>query len=237
MNTKKIISLAIGISLLMPSITFAAPNNNFCTQFSDRSTVLDQRMMEKEAKLSSDQTQRIANLAKKQANRDAKLETERAKADAKRSEQYTALDAKATTDEQKAAVATFKTTVAAAITARRSAIDAAMQAFRTGMDQLVTSHKTSLQSIVSTYKTAVDAAKAKAQASCTAGTLPATIRVTFLADMQAARDAMQTNRKSIEKIGAQAKALAATRNAAVKKAGDDFKIAVEKARTDLKAAF
>ena len=220
MNTKKtIISIALAGSLILPAATSAKMDH--CSRFSDKSSELKKHIADSEEKIYAAQEAYLPNLRQRRADRDARLVEQRAQADARRTEQFSKIPEKTA----------FKAAIVSAVAARKTAVDAAMNTFRDGLDQAVDAHTTEIQNIVHTYKTAVYAAIEQEKSDCAGGAAPAAVRATFLASMKKARDTMQDDRKNLEKLGPQLETLVRTRNAAVQKAMDDFRTALEKART------
>ncbi len=166
--------------------------------------------------------------------RDANLNGIREKQDEARNEMYMRLEEKAKTDEEKKAVKDFRETLEEAVTDRRKAFDNAVDTFRSGVDGLVASKKTSVTGSVDDFQASVAAAFDKAKSDCSAGADPKTVRETLMTTLKNNREKLRGSAQSFEKIGDSVASLAKTRDAAFKKAADDFKSTVEKARTDLK---
>jgi hypothetical protein len=213
------------------------PTQNFCTQLSTLSAKLTTKQGDTETKL----RQRKATTTQEQTDRKNKraqqLAEMRAKADAERASMYEQLLVKATTSAQKQAVADFKVAIEAAVTARRTAVDAAIKAYWDGVASIMNARKEAVTNAGADLKTTVKKALDTAKSECDAGTAPATVRQNFANTLKAAKTELTNDRKAIDKAGTQIKALAETRNAAIKKAIDDFKKMAEKARATFKAAF
>jgi hypothetical protein len=168
---------------------------------------------------------------------DAALNDLRGKQDEARNTMYMKLEENAQTDAQKAAVAAFKVTVEQAVTDRRTAVDEAIAAFRKDVDALMGSKTTAVTGAMDTFQASVKAAFETAQTSCASGADPKTVRDTLRASLKDARAKLQVSRQSVVTAGDTIPALAATKKTAIDKAMQDFKTTMEKARTDLKAAF
>ncbi len=168
---------------------------------------------------------------------DQRLADLRTKWDARRQEFYAKIEASATTDAQKQAVADFKSAVESAVATRKAAIDAAIAAYRAGLKALIAGKTDNNDQSLVQFQNAVQAAADKAKSDCEAGVDPKTVRQNFHASLLAARKNLVTDRQATEKIGTQLQALIDARQAAFKKAFDNFKAAMEKARADLKKAF
>src|SRR5487761_474292 len=185
---------------------------------------------------------KVDNEAQKvQQNRqtvDSKVSQARDAATSEREGVYATLDEKAATDAQKQAVATFKAAVEAASSTRETAIKQAQATYRQGLDQIVAQHRSAVHDTLAAYKDAIASAIQQAQAQCSAGQLDAvTIRADFQQALQTARANRQSQTTQIDKVGPQVRALAQTRNAAVQRALQTYKTALQAAVAQLKAAF
>ena len=168
--------------------------------------------------------------------KDKKIADERQKISQQKALQYQKLEAKATTDAQKTAIKTFETTVNAAALAKQSAIDAATKTYRSGVDALMVSKRPLVQSAAPAFKTSVTTALDKAKADCAAGKSSSVVFATLTTSLAAAKTKFNSAVQTGNAIGSQMKTLVATKNAAVKKAMSDYKVAVQKATADLKTA-
>lgn len=210
---------------------------NFCTNLTTAAASVQTALTEKETKLITNQNNLTTKLTNKEADRDKKSQDKRTESDSHREQNFAKLSVKATTDAQKQAVATFEATVNAAVTARRTAIDAALAKFRTDLAALIKTRQTAVDAAAATFKTSVTAAITKAQTACTKSDAdPKAIRTQLILDLKAARDAFKSNRKAQNSLKPQIQALEKTKNAAIKKAVEDFKTTVSKARATLKAS-
>jgi hypothetical protein len=239
----------LAVSVLLPLAALAQTNAplrpgggqlNFCTLISsqgvsDRAT---QRLADKEAKLKATRDARDLKLSERRQERDSKLAEARDNADSKHTEVVNKLLAKATTDEQKEAVIAFQTAVQAAVTAKRSAIDQARNDFKLGVDNAIAMRKSSMDAAVKTFSDEVTSAESKAKADCAvSGADAAKIREAFRASVEASRAKIKEAVQSAQKVGATAASLNDTRKQAFDNAQNVFRSAMEKARTDLRAAF
>lgn len=211
---------------------------NLCTNLIERNLKMGERLLDMQKKISERKATRKTVFDEKRDARDATLKEKREERDAKREEMYARLLERAGNDtEKQKAVAAFKTAVEKAITDRKTAVDAAIAAFRTGVDTAIGTRKNALDVSMTSFKTSADKAFATAKNSCEAGEDPKTVRETLQADLKSARSSAQSDRQEAEKIGEQVKALAETKKAAFATALADFKLAIETARKNLKAAF
>ena len=208
----------------------------FCSRISELTLKVDQRINDREAKLEKKHQENLDKFAVNKSERNAKKEEGKDKRDANRQEHYSALEAKATTDAQKQALAVFESTVEAAITARQTTIDATIASFQADIKRAMDNRKVAVDAAVSEFKNAEDLAIDKAISDCASGIDQKTVRATFIASMKTARDKFQSNKQAIEKLRASFEPLRATRKAAIDKAIQDFKIAIEGAKNELKIA-
>ncbi len=170
----------------------------------------------------------------KRTARDQKLEENRAKWDANRAEHYKKLLEKAGTDEQKQAILKFQTAMEAAVQARKTAVKAAIDAYRAEVDKLLETRKIAINTVKKTYEDAYNAAIARAKQECEAGANPAEIRERLKTELKETKETYQMALKNVAKTDL--KPLIAKRHEANKKAIEDFKIAIEKAKTELREA-
>ena len=211
---------------------------NLCTTMVERNEKLSQRLGDAQKTIMSRKATRRNVFDENRDERDATLETNRNERDMKREEMYAKLLERAGDDTKKqAAVAAFKAAVETAVANRKQAVDAAIEAFRTGVDAAIGSKKTTVDSSLATFKTAVDAAFATAKSGCESGTDPATVRETLQASLKAARASMGSERKDADTVGEQVRSLAEAKKTSFATALSEFKLAMEQARADLKAAF
>lgn len=252
METKlKIAGVLTAASLLLPAFALAAlpvrqntqgtasstPAVNFCTTLPQLTAQINNRLAQSTTNLQNRQQEIQTKVQERQTTRTQQLTQARIKANQDRQVIYQQLMAKATTDAQKQAVITFQNTIEAAVTTRQTAVDAARQAYWSALDNALVSRKTAVDTARQNFFSAVQTALTTASSQCTAGTAPATVRQTFQAALQTAKTQFSANRKAVDKIGPQVKALVQTRNTAIKKAMDDFKKTAEQARLTLKTAF
>ena len=211
---------------------------NLCSTMIERNEKLSERLNEVQKNIADRKMTRRNIFDEHRDERDAALKTNRNERDAKREEMYAKLFEQAGDDSKKqAAVAAFKSAVETAVANRKQLVDAAIAAFRTGVDAEIGTKKTTINANLSTFKIAVDAAFATAKSDCTSGADPATIRETLRMNLKAARAGMESERKDADTVGEQVRALAEEKKASFATALSDFKLALEQARADLKAAF
>lgn len=211
--------------------------SNVCAQIGAHFAAVESKLVDLRVKLDARSNEREQKLEEHRADRAEKVTEREKNADERRAEIATKLEAKATTDAQKAAIVKFQADVRAAVTARRNAYQAANEAFRKGVDAAVTTRRTQSEAAVTTFRAAIKAALEKAKADCASGVSQTTVKANLAAAIKAARAKFETDRKAIDRVGVQVKALAETRKAAHVKAMATFKADMEKARAALKAAF
>jgi hypothetical protein len=211
-----------------------ARTSEFCTNLPATISRVNSNMGSLQSKLDTAWNNRNTQISSNDAKWDQALAADQAKWAAQRQTQFSELQAKATTDAQKAAVQTYITTLTNAISTRESANAAARTTFRDGLTNLLTTQRSNITSQVATFTDAVNAAEAAAQSACASDASP---RTTFISAMKSARQAFETDRKGDSSLGTQVKALAATRDAAIKANNTAFKNTATAAATALKAAF
>jgi len=246
-NFKSILKTGFLVSLLaiilLPLWIFAQNTNDnqkgkaICTTISNLASKYDQRVSDRETKLEEKRTEITDRINNLWAERDAKLAEKRTKWDTNREEHFAKLEEKAVTDGQKQALLVFRQAVTTAITSRRAAIDEAIKNFRQGVEQAKINRKAKVDTLNNTFRNSVKAAFEKAKTDCDAGVDIATIRENFREEVKAAKDKFESDRKDLEKLQTSMETLITTRREAIKKAIDDFKLAMEKAESDFKVAF
>ena len=125
-----------------------------------------------------------------------------------------------------------------AITKRRDANDAARAAFRKGVDDAITAQKNTVNAQIVIMQNAISTAVTNAELACTSGSAnAASIRSTLQTAIKNAKDTFNNDRKSDGTLGDKIKALAQTRNDAIKANDTAFEATAKAAREALKAAF
>jgi len=146
-----ILGAVMAVNLFLPALLFAQgtpAERGFCARVNEVDSLIDQRIVDREARLQEKSQERTNNLDERRNERDSRLLEYRIRRDENRQEHYDALEARAETDAQKQAVIEFKAAVEEAIAARKSAIDEAIQAFRTDIDQAIASRKSAVDAAV-----------------------------------------------------------------------------------------
>ncbi|MCK9360749.1 hypothetical protein M0Q28_00775 [Patescibacteria group bacterium] len=251
--TQRAVSILALAGLALPSVAAAqtlnvnanvrAPGLNaevradVCSKIGTHFLDVESKLVDLRVKLDARSNDREQKLEERRADRLEKVSDREKQSDERRAELATKLEAHATTDAQRAAILKFQADVRAAVEARRVAYQAANEAFRRGVDASVTARRTQVEASVTLFRTSVKAALEKAKTDCAAGVSAATVKANLLAALKAARTRFESDRKAIDRVGTQVKALAETRKAAHAKAMTVFKADMEKARVALKAAF
>ena len=210
----------------------------FCVRFVEGMEAQQNRLTERYRNAVEKRSDRSGKTVEHRDSRDARLDENRAEQDAERMQWYEGLLAKADTDAERAAVAEFKAAMEKAVADRRTAVDVALETFRSEVDKLVAGKKSGTDTAATNFKTAYDKAIADAKSACE-GDSPDSkaVRSAFMDAMKDARGDFQETRSGVAGIGEQVKALAATKNAAIKTAMESFKTTAQAARTKLVAAF
>ncbi len=233
----------LGASLLAPTFSAAQtpptpgskPAQNFCTQLPTLMTKVTTELTDRLSKLSTNRDEQSKKVTELWGGRDDNRGKDRAQADANRKAYYLKIEARATTDAQKQAVQAFETTVDAAVTARRNAVDAAIKTFRDSILSAVDTRHKSVDTAIEAFKAAIQPALEKAKADCDARIAARTVRLALQASLKTARTKLRADIQAIEKVNVERITLASERKATIDKAVADFKAALTKAETDLKA--
>ena len=230
------LSAGLTLAVFSSSLTLAA-STPFCTNLSTTISTVNTNITNLTAKLTTAQTDRLAKLNSNWAKDDQTLATDRANWAAQRQTEFSKLSAKATTSAEQSAVATFGSTITTAIATRESANDSARATYRTAVTNLVTAQQSTVNGQAAAFKTTVEAAESTASDNCVTRPTDTTIRTTFQAALKSARTTYVGYRTSDGGLSTQVKALAATRDAAIKANDATFTVAQTAAETALKAAF
>ncbi|MFA6397618.1 MAG: hypothetical protein WDK96_02095 [Candidatus Paceibacterota bacterium] len=243
-NIKSLVALFLLVGLFVPAIMFAEDQVGastkmigFCSKITTKEKTFEDNTLSKEQKsLNRKESQNIIWDAKKTLTESKKDKT-RAFVDEKRELNFSNVEVRAKTDAQKQAVETYKTTIKTAIENRRTIIDSAINNWRTTVEKNTLARRASVNTIWTTFKTTVDSALLKAKTDCATGTKQDIIKTTFNETVRVAREKMETDRKALFNVSAQVESLNQIKRDIIKKAQDDFKAVVEKAKADLKIAF
>lgn len=216
----------------------ALRQEKICENLAERSSKLREKLGDQYEKISERKVNRSNVFDEKRTERDATLDEKRADRDVNREKMYAELLERAGDDmEKKAAVSVFQSAVETAVSDRKKAVDAAIVAFRSGVDAAIGSRKNTMDANIADFKSAVEKATSQVKSDCEAGKDPASVRTSFETSLKAARAKVADDRAAAEKVGVAVSALAETKRAAFLLAHETFKTAMEKARTNLKAAF
>lgn len=244
---KGVVASLVAVQLVAPALARAEetlprpprenPKASFCARINAADMKMDERVYERETKLSASRKEREMRMKDAWNKRDETLAEKRAERNENIESHITKIESRDLTDTQKAALETFKEVHATALAARKSAVDAAISTYRSAVESAATNQKASADALIAAFKSDMEAAYAKAKADCAAGVADETVKATLMADIKAAKDTLMSARQELGKRGDIIKPFVETRNTAFKKAFEDFKTAMEKAKTDLRAAF
>jgi len=210
-------------------------DQNFCTQFSQKVSKLSQEVNKRRSEAIAKVDQIKTEIRKKDSERKVDLTEKRSENEVKFNENVSKLDSKVSTLSQKQAVASFKSAMIAARAARKAAVDKAQADFRAGMEAVANERKNGVASTTDAFRAASNAAIEKAKADCAAGVDANTIKDTLNTSLRAAKTELENDRKSFDN-SAKVQALVKARNAAIRKAHDDFKAILKAEIAKLKVA-
>lgn len=195
-------------------------------RFDTRANQLKERAEQKRGNLDARRMHRTDMLDKRRDMRTENLD-----------EHFSKLNDRAQNDAQKQAVADFQSTVRTATAKRRAAVDAAMEKFRQGMDDLLAERKDQAANAATDMAQAMKTAVASAVTDCQSSEEPQAVVTSLKEDLKNIQNQFAQDRQNLDKIGDEARALAQSRNEAVKKAVEEFVATVHQATADLKKAF
>jgi len=172
------------------------------------------------ATMKSDFATQMLRLTSTKADVEQKVLDARAAATTKFDEKITELKATANlTDAQMTAITKYETDMKAAMTIRLTAVDAARDTYRTALAETVQAQQKEMTTAIEAYQTALTTALTTAKEGCSKDSNSLT---GLKSATKTARATLATTQKSSH-IGDDIKALAATRNTAIKAANDTFK--------------
>lgn len=246
-NYRKIFVASLGtiaiISILSPSLILAqndnAENNKangLCKGLSAVASKIDQRIIDRKAKIEAKQEEIAKKIEEGQNRRNAKLEAVRMKWDTNRAEHFAKLEEKAQNDEQKQAVIAFTKAVTTAISARRTIIDRTIHNFRQGVKQMINARKSLTDTAVGTFRDSIKSAFERAQSDCENGIGAKTIQDNLRADIAKSREKFINDHQEITRFNIQTEMLTITKRITIKNAIESFKSAIEQARVDYKTS-
>lgn len=203
-----------------------------CSRFANLGDSSRSTLQTKSTELKSDFAKRLADITSRQTAVDQKVTSTRANAAAEFDAKIEKLRTAAGTDQAKlTAIDTYVTNMKEAAKTRNAAVDAARTAYRTALSADITAHQQAISAAVAAYQAAVASAVATAKANCGDGTAAVTLK----AAVKTARETLQSARKS-DKVTSNVKALAATRESAIKAANEAFRASAKTNAQTLAAA-
>lgn len=211
---------------------------SFCAQIEKVNSKIDVQIAERETKLLKhrEESNRKFELRKVEVNE--KVFERRIAWDGNFGKRFSMLESRADTQAKKDAVARFRTAVETAAKERRAVVDSILSSFRANASSSIAARQAKIDEIIRTYKAAVSTAAAKAKADCALQNADSqAIKKAYKESLKVAREKFEADRKEVEKIRVTVNELTAEKKAELKKANADFKVKVEAALKELKAAF
>lgn len=202
---------------------------NITEKFAERLTLFTE---DKQAWQES-KTERSTERVEKREDRDETLAETRNQAKERRDKMYQNLLNKATSEEQKAAVETFRVGVEKAVLVRQQSIDQAVQNFRVSADAARMSKKDPRTEALDTFQGAVSSALTQVKNDCEEGLSPQDVQSAYRKSIKEAQEVLK-NIRGEEILGTELKALAETRNSAVRQAIADYRTTLDTLLKNLK---
>lgn len=207
-----------------------------CARITTLATSGKTAVSEKRTNLQTNFAERLTNVSTKQTGIDQKISDARITAKTRFDEKIQSLQAREDlTQVQSDALDIYVEKVQEAEVTRKAAVDTARSTYRTALANAVATQQQGLSTAATTYQTAVNTAFATAQANCTDANAAATL-ATLKEDLQEARETFSAARKP-EASKEAIKALATTRDEAIKTANATFAKSVATYTETLKKAF
>ncbi len=212
--------------------------SEFCTNLSSKDSTSGADLTALEAKLTTAQTNRKTTFTNNWAKWSQTLTTDQTNWNADRQADFAKLMAKATTPAEQAAVTTYENAIESAINTRETANASARTAYQNAILALLNNQASTVNGQVQTLGSAISSAVSAAQASCTADSSNGvSIRTTFIAALNTAHMAFQSDRNGDGTLKTQIQALAQTLKNTTSDNDIAFQTAANTATTALKSAF
>jgi hypothetical protein len=174
---------------------------------------------------------RMADNRNRQENR---LNDIRVSHDRRQEERFELLSGKVGNDESGAAVEEFQQAVKAAVLIRRAAFDEALNDFQFAIDVALAERQSAINAAADSLRVAIENAAVKAKADCESGEVElSVIRRSFQDDLRVARDNFRSDMQSLSPPGQVIRDQVRVRQEAFSAAREQFREALESARTEL----
>jgi hypothetical protein len=168
---------------------------------------------------------------------DSEIQQLRVRIDTQRAQNNRQLNGKAKSDAQKAAVQTYVAAVASAVGVRREAVDTARVNFRAGVKSLVQVRQAALAGQVDALRIGVSDAYDGVKSGCSEGVDPATVRLTLVQSLTAAKTSFADQRAADAQTVEEISKLSTAREQIVKNANTAFLQTTVAARAALRESF
>lgn len=202
-----------------------------CTRVTTLDSTASTALTSKLSDMNTKFQKRLSTIASNQADVDKKVADFRGNLTKTFETKVTALANKTDlTTVQKAAIETYRTHVEAAEKTREAAVDAARTTYRAALLAVIQTQQATLKTDAAYFQTTVTTAFSTAMKHCGEATGTTDLKTT----VKTARDGFKSAR-STDKVSSSIKALAATRDAAIKAADTAFAATVAKETATLKA--
>jgi hypothetical protein len=212
-------------------------SGSFCSRINDVVQKITTQTQQKQGSVASKKTELMQKVRERADKKEANLEKARTSSDDALKKMLGKLKATATTDAQKQAVITYESAIKTATQTRRAAVDKAISDYEAALSQFTVSRNQAFTTAGETFTTALKTAATKAQTDCAAQMDSSVVQKTFNSSIRTAQQTFDKSRKAMDTMIGDVQKLIKTRDAAIKKAMDEFKKTSNAAAKTLKAAF
>lgn len=246
MNYKKIYSviiLSVVAGIIFPGLLLAQTSSDvlrgkaLCDRIIEVSQRVLNRIVQRETQAEQIFSERLDNIMGRLSDVQEKIDERRTKWQENRDKHYGKISEKAQSDPQKQALAELKQTIEQAIADRKSKIDQARVDFRTSFENLVSARHQAVIQAINDYKADLEAAYNKAKTDCELGLAAKTLRDALASALKDAKTKLQNAKTQVDGFRDLLSPIVQARNEAIRKAQEDFRAIVDKAKDDFKAAW
>ncbi|MDD4989094.1 MAG: hypothetical protein PHV42_01575 [Candidatus Pacebacteria bacterium] len=242
---KKIIWSALLLSTVFSPVLLSAETasttpdtgKGICVQISAWSEKKMAAVLDKQTKFEANYALELKKQQDKQTAADTILQNERDAADQAFQREVSTLSSQASSTAEVQAITAFQNSVESARNIRKAGIDAAIKAFRDGVSAALDLRKATIDTAILNFQTSIKTALDKAQADCMNSVAGETIRANLKLAFDTAQQKLLADKLSAIKIGASADSLTKIRRDSIKKILSDYKVAIRKAKVDLRIVF
>ncbi len=233
--------LILILSFFAPALSFAETaeqgENAFCAKLSSFVEKANLEIAEQLKNSKSGRVKKLSDVTDEEEKQNRSIKTQRTEEDSQSLLFLKGIESKAVTEVQKKAVLEFGAQVKILSSVRRQQTDIALANYRSGIRRLLENYNANVTEITKSFQSAVSSAALRAEASCSSGIKPQVVRKDFKNTLAVARDTVRDNKKVLQKSAVRFQQLLSDQNSALKKAEQNYKTGLQKAKETLKQVF